>query len=164
MFGINLWDLNDTQNRGIRMRSRFRWCTLLLLLGACASAPTPAPTKMLSSVPAPAPARVESFVDSVHGVALPDPYRWLEDLKSAESTSWVKAQASYTEQLLAQAPGQAELAEAITAEIAALPTLAKPIPAGTALLLERWPASDLEITVLEQGAGSERLLVSKAIL
>src|SRR4051794_35755592 len=38
------------------------------------------------------PARRLEHVDLLHGVPVADPYRWLEDLDSAETRAWVAAE------------------------------------------------------------------------
>ena len=87
---------------------------LLLAVGACGGQPqssTMAPTSTpnppsASSSPEPAaspdqpryPAtRVENVKDVLHGVEVPDPFRWLEDVKSAEVQAWMTAQDELTE-------------------------------------------------------------------
>ncbi|MBX9599455.1 MAG: prolyl oligopeptidase family serine peptidase [Bryobacteraceae bacterium] len=41
--------------------------------------------------------------DTMHGVSITDPYRWLEDQNSPETRAWVDAQMRYTKQYLAKA-------------------------------------------------------------
>lgn len=51
-------------------------------------------------------ARKDQQVDNYHGVTVADPYRWLEDLRSEETTSWVKQQSTLSENYLAQLPSR----------------------------------------------------------
>ena len=46
------------------------------------------------------PARISNLVDTLHGVRVPDPYRWLEDANSEETRAWVDAQNALTRSLL----------------------------------------------------------------
>jgi prolyl oligopeptidase len=42
------------------------------------------------------PARADDLVETLHGVPVPDPYRWLEDADSPETQAWVEAQNALT--------------------------------------------------------------------
>lgn len=46
------------------------------------------------------PARVDPLVETLHGVRVADPYRWLEDPGSAETRAWVDAQNRLTRSIL----------------------------------------------------------------
>jgi prolyl oligopeptidase len=71
-----------------------------------------------------------SVVDTIHGVALEDPYRWLESQTSPEVLAWIDAQNHYAARVLgAPTPARAEL----TARLRALmdvPTSSAPRRAG----------------------------------
>ena len=54
--------------------------------------------------PPPPPTRVDTVVDTIHGVEIPDDYRWLEDQDSPETRSWIEAQNAYTSSALADRP------------------------------------------------------------
>ncbi|MDP9364351.1 MAG: prolyl oligopeptidase family serine peptidase, partial [Chloroflexota bacterium] len=54
-------------------------------------------------------ARRDNVVDTLHGVAIPDPYRWLEDGDDKETRAWTAAQNARTEALLGAVPGRAAL-------------------------------------------------------
>jgi prolyl oligopeptidase len=46
------------------------------------------------------PARKSDLIETLHGVSVPDPYRWLEDAASAETKAWVEAQNALTRSVL----------------------------------------------------------------
>jgi prolyl oligopeptidase len=80
---------------------------------ALAPRPTPAPVApkapaSSSAAPAPRfaypPTRVTDTVDTLHGVRVPDPYRWLEDGASEEVRAWAKAQNAFTRSVLDPLP------------------------------------------------------------
>lgn len=53
-------------------------------------------------------------VDTYHGQEIADPYRWLEDIDSAETTAWIKAQNDVTQEFLAKIPGRDRIAARAT--------------------------------------------------
>jgi len=62
-----------------------------------------------SAYPPPPPTRVEEVVDVLHGVAIADPYRWLEDQASPETRRWIDAQNRYAELIVGRTPLRARL-------------------------------------------------------
>jgi prolyl oligopeptidase len=53
---------------------------------------------------------IRPVIDTVHGVTIEDPYRWLEDQESPETREWIDAQNEYTRSILDAIPGREELA------------------------------------------------------
>src|SRR5690349_14661592 len=60
------------------------------------------------------PARKSDQVDVYHGVKVADPYRWLEDLDSAETRQWVEAENKLTFAFLNAIPQRAAIRERLT--------------------------------------------------
>ncbi len=63
-------------------------------------------TRVPPAIPTPPATRVETVIDTVHGVAIADPYRWLEDFEAEEVQVWADAQNAYTDAVLAAVPGR----------------------------------------------------------
>ena len=51
------------------------------------------------------------MVDEYHGVQVPDPYRWMEDIDSPQTRAWVEAEAKQSSDYLAAIPGRDKIAE-----------------------------------------------------
>src|SRR5262252_8277109 len=75
----------------------------VLLAALLAAAPSVA---LAAFSPAPPPTRVQVVTDTLHGVPIADPYRWLEDKNAPETRSWVKAQMTYTMDQLNKVAGR----------------------------------------------------------
>jgi len=58
--------------------------------------------------------RRADFVETLHGVQIPDPYRWLEDDRSPETEAWVKAQNEVTGAYLETIPARDSIRRRLT--------------------------------------------------
>ncbi len=76
-----------------------------VLLAGLLEAQSPA----LKPVPRPPATRTDNVTEVLHGVEVSDPYRWLEDQESAETRAWIAAQNAYSDAVLSDLPGVAEL-------------------------------------------------------
>ncbi len=59
--------------------------------------------------PPPPDTRVEEVVDVMHGVQIPDPFRWLEDRDAPDTRAWLDEQNAYAELVVGQTPTRAWL-------------------------------------------------------
>jgi prolyl oligopeptidase len=82
---------------------RLRWIVLPLLIATVALATTGQPI----SYPA---ASTGTVVSDYHGVKVPDPYRWMEDIDSPATRAWVEAEGKLSRAYLDALPGRAEIA------------------------------------------------------
>ena len=73
------------------------------LVAAAAALASCNPMKTIKHLPYPETARGE-VVDNYFGTEVADPYRWLEDDRSAETAAWVAAQNAVTQDYLSQIP------------------------------------------------------------
>ncbi len=62
------------------------------------------------SVPPPPATPTDPVTETIHGVTITDPYRWLEDQNSPRTRAWIGAQMSYTTAILGKLPGREEIA------------------------------------------------------
>jgi prolyl oligopeptidase len=81
------------------------FATLLLVVSSIACA--------RSDDNGPPPTPVHEVIDTIHGVPIADPYRWLEDQESPETRAWIDAQNRYTRRILDSLPGRRELSDRI---------------------------------------------------
>jgi prolyl oligopeptidase len=56
---------------------------------------------------------VEPVTDILHGVAITDPYRWLEDQDSPRTRAWIEGQTRYVRSYLDGIPGRDRIRERI---------------------------------------------------
>lgn len=82
------------------------------------------------------PTRRDDLVETLHGHAVADPYRWLEDADDPEVIAWAGAQQARTEEALASLPERAWFAEAM-GRIVARPRAGTPVVRGGRYFVSR---------------------------
>jgi prolyl oligopeptidase len=65
--------------------------------------------------PAYPPTHADDVVEKLHGVAVADPYRWLEDGTSPEVRAWVEKQNAFTRSALDRVPGRDRIHDRLAA-------------------------------------------------
>lgn len=93
---------NHTNLRRTWRLSRLVFCSAAtLLVAAFFAAPNLARAgPKAAQAKCPPAARQDDTVDMLHGVSVPDPYRWLEDQNSAETRAWIDAEDKCTAEAL----------------------------------------------------------------
>jgi prolyl oligopeptidase len=104
--------------------------------------------------------RVDPVKEVLHGVEVPDPYRWLEDQQSPETRAWIDAQNTYTHSLVGSWPGgdalRKRLSELIKIDTANVPYERK----GRYFFSKRLADQDLFVLYVRRGAsGQDDVLV-----
>jgi prolyl oligopeptidase len=135
---------------------------------AAPATPPPSPPRpvVLQPVPrqGPAPAKVDPIVDTLHGVAVPDPYRWMEH-RGPEFDAFLDAQNAQARKTLAAIPGRDQLRDALhTANLGVtrvtIVEVTGPVGQPRVFLMKRAPSDDsAQLFVRDGWAGKDRLLV-----
>ncbi len=146
---------------------------LILSLSACSAPPTQPPQNLptataSATVAAPTPppvsgpplARREAISDTLHGVEVADPYRWLEDEKAAEVQTFLRDHQAHTREVLDAMSWRTPLASRLT-ELSYLESVSPPSRRGTRFFFSR-RHKDKEKTVYywrEGREGKDQVLV-----
>jgi prolyl oligopeptidase len=129
-------------------------CVLLFVLAAgFVSAQNP-------SLSTPPKTRTVEVVETLHGVAVADPYRWLEDDQAPEVRAWIEAQNAYTRSLLDPLPTRAALRELLgkllERDTRSTPTVRK----GIYFFFQRSADQDLQVLYMRRGLkGKDEVLL-----
>jgi len=110
----------------------------------------------------PSPAPVRDVTETHFGVAVHDPYRYMENLKDPEVAAWIKSQAHYTRELLDRVPHRNALYEEIAKYgDSASARVTHVQVSGSFVYYEKRRAADNlpKLYVREGWRGKERLLV-----
>ncbi len=96
-----------------------RWAQFWMML--CATAVCPQD----SAFRAPPKTRTDNVKETLHGVEIVDPYRWLEDGKSPETRAWADAENEYTQSVIGSLPGRQQLKQRLR-ELMKIDTISTP--------------------------------------
>jgi prolyl oligopeptidase len=115
----------------------------------------------------PPPTRRDEVVDVLHGVEVPDPYRWLEDGDRPDVVVWAEQQNERTREALDARPDRARWHERLVALLGA-PVVTSPRVAGTRLFtLERTGGAPQHVLVMRSSVDRDeppRTLLDPAAL
>ncbi len=113
----------------------------------------------------PPPARREEFVETLHGVEISDPYRWLEEQESPETREWVTAQNAFTLAQLRARPERPAL-ETRLHELLSVDMVGIPTERGGWYYLSRQGADQQQPAIYRRRGldGPDELLVDPATL
>ncbi len=126
---------------------------LALVLVGCQSA-------TVVEVPPPPMTQVEMVTDTLHGVAIEDPYRWLEDQNSPQTREWITAQNDYTTGVMQALPGREKVTNRLN-ELLRVDHIGTPNERNGRYFLQKEGADDdLYIIYMRQGLnGPDEALV-----
>ncbi|HEY0797890.1 MAG TPA: hypothetical protein VGD50_02010, partial [Candidatus Baltobacteraceae bacterium] len=108
-------------------------------------------------------ARVDDVVDHLFGVAVPDPYRYLEDASDPDTIAWTRAQTAATRATLDALP----IREALSARfqgLLSLGTLGTPIACGARVFFAARRGDQEQAVLLVREGGADRPLIDPAAL
>ncbi len=113
------------------------------------------PTFLLAQSKKPPETPVEKVKDVLHGVALVDPYRWLEDQNSPRTRAWIAAQNAYTQSVLKSFPERAALIQRLDA-LLKVDVQTVPIKRNDRYFFsKRLVAQDQAVLYMRQGLGGK---------
>ena len=117
--------------------------------------------------PGPPPSRREEIVDALHGIDVPDPYRWLEAGESPEVGQWVAQQNQHTRQALDARPDRERWHERLSALVALPTAISCAVRDDRLFVLERRPDADqfaLIVRSASDASAAPRLLLDPAAM
>lgn len=149
--------------------------TILILLSACVAS---AISSASGAVPATAatahvesaeplrypPARTEAVTDTFHGVAVADPYRWMEDLRSPELATFIDAQNQLSLPRLQNDPAFTAARARIAALEDVYPAQEPGIEVGERTFFRAFVNGAVGLHVLDRDSATSRPLIDGAVL
>ncbi len=110
--------------------------------------------------------RTDNIVDTLHGVAIADPYRWLEDQQSVETRAWIDSQNSYTKRMFAEQVGDMKDLKAELARLRRVDWYKLPKIVGDKYFFSRRLTTEEQFSLCVRNGrnGKDSILISPAML
>jgi prolyl oligopeptidase len=90
--------------------------------------------------------QTNNVTETIHGVAITDPYRWLEDQNSPETRAWINAQNEYTNSVLAGFAGR-EIIHQRLEQLMKIDTLQAPFERGGRYFIRKRSADQNQFVI-----------------
>lgn len=105
------------------------------------------------------PAAIKSVTETLHGVTVVDPYRWLEEQNSQHTREWIAEQTAYTRAYLGSLPGRTEIRKRVE-EILAVKSYLEPRQAGRrCFFLKREAYQEQPVLAMREGESDEDIVL-----
>ncbi len=140
------------------MKRRIRFALFLAILSSTlASAQRQSTTATAAGPPE---TRRDDLQETLHGVTISDPYRWLEDQDSPETRAWINQQNEYTHKLLDSWPGRERLEKRLS-ELKKVERITSPIERNGRLFYRKRGADQEQAVIyMRDGAtGRDEVLI-----
>src|ERR1700739_970763 len=120
---------------------------------------------MPPAVVAPPPTPVDPVTETLHGVEVTDPYRWLEDQNSPRTRAWLEEQTAYTRAYFDAIPGREQIRERVRGLMAFKEVISEPWNVGERyFFLKRKEDREQPVIVMRNGLfGEETVIVDPAL-
>jgi prolyl oligopeptidase len=109
--------------------------------------------------PRPPDTRTTATAETLHGVTVADPYRWLEDQAAPETRTWIDAENAYTRSVIGGLPGkeriERRLTELIKVDVVSVPF----VRGGRFFYSKRAPDQEQAILYVRKGDAAAEVLV-----
>jgi prolyl oligopeptidase len=118
------------------------------------------PALLAQKLPTPPETPREEVKETLNGVEITDPYRWLEDQDSSKTRAWIEAQNKFTQSQLATLPGREEISNRLS-QLVKIDTLSMPSHQGNRYFFSRKRADEeLSSLCVREGAnGKDEVLI-----
>jgi prolyl oligopeptidase len=123
---------------------------LMALFGTTSVAQDKKPTYPLT--------KTDNVADVLHGIKIVDPYRWLEDGKSADTLAWVEEQNKLTQTILGKVPGRDKIRERLS-NLLEIGSLGTPTPRKGRLFYTKREGTQNQPVLYVRIDGKDRVLL-----